>query len=633
MSGVVTGSRSGGTVVELSASAVAWVVAGGLLLLLRLAPIWQAPVAGSEFAHLSGAWSAASGVNDARFVPTLFQALTAGLLNFDAHEAWPRLLSFLATCSVPIAAFRMRAFIGEGTALVFLVLLALSANLVGLGANASAYGFDIPIALWVALAMLSGRVPLPAISVLAFLVATAGPLPLALVLAYALVRLARADYPSQAALVAAGVGAVAGVSFASLGFGWGLEGLVVPPVMVLALSLDHEWLSATTGDLFLLYTWPLALGGAAACTYLLWQRRSQRAAESRDAARWVDVSLVFYGLALLWCVATLGVGTEIPLAALALASAMAAAIPGARLVEALLSADWRRAALPVGLALFFLAIATVVVIDWARFDNGGPAGSLLLSVALVLGGLALLWALALRTGARDAVLRVQDGVKDFAFEAWDGDWRNAALAVIGILAVFAVVAYATVEWASGDSTGRRGQAVVLTMLVLLSAAIVAGMLVMPRLRAAAAAVPIAVALVPLLSGAMLVSLSGPSEPLNSPVSTFQARNLRDIALAQVAERGGAIVVHDSLRADITWPFRDSGDIIIATSVPAEATIVIWPADLPAPPGLVALDGPWSLVRTVPAPTDSFLRYVRWYADRNYLENRTEQIAVYVSASE
>lgn len=633
MTGAATGSRSGGAVVEVSASAVAWVVAGALFLLLRVAPIWQAPVAGSEFAHLSGAWNAVSGVNDDRFVPTLFQALTTGLLNFDAHEAWPRLLAFLATCSVPVAAFRMRAFIGEGPALVFLVLLALSANLVGLGANASAYGFDIPIALWVALAMLSSRVPLPAIGALAFLVATAGPLPLALVLAYALVRLARADYPSQAALVAAGVGAVAGVAFASLGFGWGVEGLVVPPLAVLALSLDQEWLSASVGELFLLYTWPLALAGAAACAYQLWQRRSQRAAESRDAARWVDASLVFYGLALLWCVATLGAGTEAPLTALSLASAMAAAIPGARLIEAMLNADWRRAALPVGLALFFLAIAAVVVIDWARFDNGGPLGAMLLSVTLVVGGFALLWAFALRTGARDSVLRVQEGVKDFAFEAWDGDWRNAALLVIGVLAVFALVAFVTVAWASGDATGRRGEAVVVTVLVLLAAAIVAGMLAMPRLRAAAAVVPIAVALVPFLSGATLVSLSGPSEPLNSPVSTFQARNLRDVALAQVAERGGSIVVHDSIRDDITWPFRESGDLIGATNVPSEATVVIWPTDLPAPPGLAALDGTWSLVRTVPAPTGSFLRYVRWFADRNYLENRTEPIAVYVRASE
>lgn len=619
--------------VEVSALAVAWFIGGALFLALRVATVWQAPVAASEFAHLSGAWNATVGVDDVRFVPTLFQSLTALLLNTDASEVWPRVLAFAATCTIPFALYRLRPVIGEGPALVMLVLLALSAPLVGLGASASAHGFDVAITLWLAVAVVNRQVPVPVVGLFAFLVATAGPLPAALALAFALVRLARADYPGTPTLLTIVVGALAGVFAASVGFGWGWQGIVIPPVMALTLALEHEWASAKGWQLLLLYGWPLAAAGVLAFAFQLRDRIKARSWQVGEAPDWSNLALAWFALDILWCIATLGTGTEIPLAGLSLSAAAVVAIPSARLIEAIIAADWRRASLPVGLALFFLSIAGVVVVSWARFDNGGPAGELLLSAFLVASGVALLLCFLWRTPARDSLENAWFATSDFAREAWDGDWRNAALAVIAVLAGFALVAFAAVTWASGDSTGRRGEAVVVAALVLLSAAIVAGMLAMPRIRAAAAVVVFAVVAVPFLSGAMLIGLSGPSEPLNSPVSTFQGRNLRDIAVTQISERGGAIVVHDSLRYDITWPFRESGDIVIATNVPADATIVIWPTSLPAPPGLVALDGPWSLVRTVPAPTDSFLRYVRWFADRNYLAMEPAPVAVYGRASE
>ena len=41
---------------------LAWAVAAGIFVLLRLGPVWQAPVGGAELDHLSGAWQASIGV-------------------------------------------------------------------------------------------------------------------------------------------------------------------------------------------------------------------------------------------------------------------------------------------------------------------------------------------------------------------------------------------------------------------------------------------------------------------------------------------------------------------------------------------------------------------------------------------
>ena len=94
--------------------------------------------------------------------------------------------------------------------------------------------------------------------------------------------------------------------------------------------------------------------------------------------------------------------------------------------------------------------------------------------------------------------------------------------------------------------------------------------------------------------------------------------------------GGSIVVHERYREALTWPFRDSGTLVLAHSVPAGAGVVVWPADAPPPHGFVAVDGRWVLERAIDAP-DGFLAFVHWFAERNSLDQRLEIVAVYVRA--
>jgi hypothetical protein len=137
--------------------------------------------------------------------------------------------------------------------------------------------------------------------------------------------------------------------------------------------------------------------------------------------------------------------------------------------------------------------------------------------------------------------------------------------------------------------------------------------------------------VPFLSGGLGVGLSAGSEPSPSPYLTGQAHELRDIALQTAAANHGTIVVHPDLADDVTWPFRDSGTIVVASRVPGDAAIVLWPAGQPAPSGYTALSGDWALIGDVQPPTADFLTYLRWIANRGTAKNNSEPIAVYLKA--
>ena len=50
--------------------------------------------------------------------------------------------------------------------------------------------------------------------------------------------------------------------------------------------------------------------------------------------------------------------------------------------------------------------------------------------------------------------------------------------------------------------------------------------------------------------------------------------LVDIELAE-------ILVHADFEDEMTWPFRDSGEILLASQVPPDASVVIWPTTVSA----------------------------------------------------
>ena len=110
--------------VELRVEPLAWVALGLLFVAMRFAVTWQAPVGAEELPALSGAWQAAHGTPDARFIPTLFQAIAAWLFLFSDSEGVPRLLAFIATATLPVALYLLRPAFGAWVPLVALALLA-----------------------------------------------------------------------------------------------------------------------------------------------------------------------------------------------------------------------------------------------------------------------------------------------------------------------------------------------------------------------------------------------------------------------------------------------------------------------------------------------------------------------------
>jgi len=129
-------------------------------------------------------------------------------------------------------------------------------------------------------------------------------------------------------------------------------------------------------------------------------------------------------------------------------------------------------------------------------------------------------------------------------------------------------------------------------------------------------------------GVLNVALSNRLEPVPSPISPRQARDLRDLALATQADQGGTIVIHPNFEKDITWPFRDSGKLVIASRVPSDATFVLWPPGAPAPEGLAPVEGQWALTRSIEPPTTGFLGYLGWFTDRDKVRITSEPVAVY-----
>jgi len=213
---------------------------------------------------------------------------------------------------------------------------------------------------------------------------------------------------------------------------------------------------------------------------------------------------------------------------------------------------------------------------------------------------------------------------------WNADWRLARYLVPAAAAFLLFAIAIIIHWAQVDAVGGAQDRVMVGLL--LGGAGVAALAVALERRAAPAllALGLGIAVFPVLAGALGVALSAEAEPIPSPVSPTQARELRDLAIARATAGGGSIVIHPSLEADATWPFRESGDIMVASRAPADAAIVIWPAGLPAPEGMVPVAGAWSFARHHGAP-DGFLRYVKWYTHRNAAVSTSEPAAVYVGA--
>jgi hypothetical protein len=197
-----------------------------------------------------------------------------------------------------------------------------------------------------------------------------------------------------------------------------------------------------------------------------------------------------------------------------------------------------------------------------------------------------------------------------------------------------VVAFAVMaRWGREGTVRDDGEILIVALLVAAVAGGLVALAVQPTSRALLPAILGGGAVVALIAAASGVAFSGMSEPIPSPLRSPQAPVLRAIALQLSQERGGPIVVHPDYRDDVTWTFRDSGTIVIASRVPSGAGIVIWPPALPQPDGYIPVTGDWALLRMIEPPAGSFLDYLNWFSDRNGVVIRNEAVAVYTRPSE
>ena len=214
---------------------------------------------------------------------------------------------------------------------------------------------------------------------------------------------------------------------------------------------------------------------------------------------------------------------------------------------------------------------------------------------------------------------------------WDADWAQARYAVPAILGGLAIAAMFLLQWARSGRAGDGGeQLAVGGMMVVVAACTV--WLAMDRGSRPALLLPAAVVLLlPAAAGLSGVAFGSPNEPLLSPVSPLQAREIRDVAIKARAEQGGVIVVHPRFEELVTWPFRDSGELVIASGDVPGAVAIIWPDDLPAPQGYSTLDGRWTVLEERRGPDAGVLDYLRWLANRNTLPVGRVPVIVYLKA--
>ena len=542
--------KAGRAITVVPLASLVWLAVTAVFLTLRAAVIWEVPVGGSEWVHLSGAWNASIGVDDERFVPTLFQAFTAVLLELDSSEALPRTLAFLATASLPLAVYLLREQIGTVAGLLALLLLAIDAPSLWLGVAATSSGFDVALTAWLLVFLVRPGLPWWPWPVLGFAVVTAGPVPLVLAFAAAFMAILRGSpLPPVPALVTASA-ALIGVLVASLGFGYGWQGILVPPIELFAQTYEADWTTGSALHVAWLYSWPLLIAGAVAAVLEL--RRWREPPLEPDSVFTVRrLATAWFLAGLLSFLVGMSTNAAVTLAAATLPAAFIVAPWLGRAIDATFATRDGYAWLGLGIVLFLAALAMIVIVDWARFDRVGPGGEV----------------------ARVVIL---------------GAATAAGLAALAYL---------------------------------------------PRSRAVLTVPAVFVAALVLVSGAFHVAFGSRMEPFPSPQSPVQAETLADLALEQLEATEDTLVVHESLRDRVTWPFRETTTLVIATTIPQDAGVAIVPAGESPPDGMVPLEGDWSLEHHIEQPAFELIRYVRWFTDRNRTDVDRVPVEVFVRGDE
>lgn len=374
---------------RLSAPTVGDALWAGLIavyLLVRLPAVTQMPVASVELHDLTAVWRAHVGNSTTDFQPTLAQAVTLLSFEWTDSEQFTRWVVFAAGATVPFGILALRHRLGEVGAIVAILVLALNGPAIYLGSSASAVAFDLPIVIWGLVWLDRAYGPewwwLPA----GFLIATAGPLAGAFVLAAGLVHFAkRGDWPARK-LGIAGAGALVGLAASSVRFGLGWDGLAVPPLHHLANGYGSGLKAGSVGLLVPLYMIPSLAGGVAgvALHATRWRREG-----ARPTAWWNGI-LAWWGLTMIWLVSSPTSGSPVPLAAVAMPSALLAGFALDAWTRRVDEFEWRLPLLAFGAAGAALVGTGVVLSTWARKGEAGDARQLAILVLTLLAAFGAL---------------------------------------------------------------------------------------------------------------------------------------------------------------------------------------------------------------------------------------------------
>jgi hypothetical protein len=211
------------------------------------------------------------------------------------------------------------------------------------------------------------------------------------------------------------------------------------------------------------------------------------------------------------------------------------------------------------------------------------------------------------------------------------DWRLARFIIPVVLFFGLFLATVAAGWAHDNDVPGALVIVAVAAVVIAAMGLFWWLRRIPEAAATLWVIPIVVAVFPVIGAATGVAFSGVGEPTPSPVSPVQARELRNILLADLQESGGQLVVHPDLWKDLTWPLRDSGDIIVASRVPQTAGAVIWPQDAAKPDNMTPLQGDWNILQQRLPPTVDLLDYFRWFTNRGTAGTSSVGVSVYVKA--
>jgi hypothetical protein len=215
----------------------------------------------------------------------------------------------------------------------------------------------------------------------------------------------------------------------------------------------------------------------------------------------------------------------------------------------------------------------------------------------------------------------------------DADWTYARYLIPFAAVCLAIAAFFVGDWARLGRVGDTADKLVVTGLMLATLAALGVALLDRASSPTVLGVLVPVAAIPLIVATSTIAFGAGDAPLPSPRESPQGRELRDIALQSTASSGGSIVIHPDFADELTWPFRDSGNVIVASRIPLESGFVLWPASVPPPEGFAPLEGQWSLIQEVEPPTGGFLSFLAWYTNRYSSTITSEPVAVYVKEGE